>query len=358
VNIAFFGWVNACDPSRLGGTEALVRRLALGLSHRGHTVSVVMYGTKNNQIRDDFFGEPMTCRYFRSFSDALRELVSLKCTTVIKTYIHKRHCLQYLAFRRRQQERMRFLTILMSGPDRMLKERLGMMLKAKYCNTVLAVSPTLATALQECGTHAVWLPPPVPDEYFASPRDGRKARVVVSFLGRIDPNKGLHEVSSVFEALSRTDRFDLRIKGYYIPDNPESVQLHERLQRLAGVEYSAEAQDSCYDPRREQEVLRYLLQTDVLVLPYRNLTGTLGLPLIVLEGLAARCLVISRDVGDISRIVARNDLLMHRPHDLREKLERLSSVEAVEAERARLDTSSTFSTFAATRVVDRLIHCF
>jgi glycosyltransferase involved in cell wall biosynthesis len=253
---------------------------------------------------------------------------------------------------------MRFLTILMSGSDRMLKERLGMMLKAKYCNTVLAVSPTLATALQASGTHAVWLPPPVPDEYFASPRDGHKAKAVVSFLGRIDPNKGLHEVSAVFESLSRTNRFDLRIKGYYVPDNPESVQLHERLQRLAGVEYSAEAQDSCYDPRREQDVLRFLLQTDILVLPYRNLTGTLGLPLIVLEGLAARCLVISRDIGDISRIVASTGLLMHGPGDLREKLERLSSVEAVEAERACLDTSSIFSTFAATRVVDRLMNCF
>lgn len=355
MNVTFFGWGNACDPMRLGGTEALVRRLALGLLRRGHTVSIVMYGTKNDRTRDDFFGDRMTCRYFRSFSDALRELINLKCTTVIKTYIHKRYCLQYLAFRRRQQERMRFLTILMSGPDRVIRERLGMMLKAKYCSTVLAVSPMLANALHERGIDAVWLPPPVPDEYFVSPRDERKAKVVVSFLGRIDPNKGLHEVSSVFETLSRTNRFDLRIKGYYVPDNPESVHLHQRLQRLAGVEYSAEAGDSCYDPRREQDVLRYLLQTDILVLPYRNLIGTLGLPLIVLEGLAARCLVVSRDIGDISGIVASSDLIMHGSDGLTEKLERLSSVEAMEAEKARLDTPSVFSTFAATRVVDRLI---
>jgi glycosyltransferase involved in cell wall biosynthesis len=110
-----------------------------------------------------------------------------------------------------------------------------------------------------------------------------------------------------------------------------------------------------YDPRREQDVLRYLLETDVLVLPYRNLAGTLGLPLIVLEGLAARCVVVSRDVGDIPRFIARNGLVMHDLDELAGKLEGLSDAGAIEARRSQIDTSDLFSTFVLTRVADRLL---
>ncbi|UCG57065.1 MAG: glycosyltransferase family 4 protein [Phycisphaerales bacterium] len=357
MNIAFFGWVKACDPMRVGGCESVIRRLAVALSRQGHTVAVVMYGADRTHAADDFFGDGVILKYHRFFAGALRELDHLKYDVVVDAYLHKRYHAIYLAFKSWNRKKTKFFAIFMAENSNSVKHWLSNTFRPMFCRTVFAVSPSYARRLQDCGVRAVWLPPPVPDCYFTFPRrvSGRK-NVVVSFLGRIDPNKGLYELSSAFEALSRESHFSLRIRGYYVPEDSESVKLHTKLQRLAGVDYSAEPHCShLYEPSNEREVLRYLSETDILTLPYRNLRGTLQLPLLVLEGLAAGCIVMSRDVGDIAQFIGCKNLIIHDSDDLRKNVEGFSTLEAVEAKRAKIDKSALYSTFALTKVVDRLV---
>lgn len=62
------------------------------------------------------------------------------------------------------------------------------------------------------------------------------------------------------------------------------------------MDYLAELKNDClYLP--EKEIVKYFSGTDILVLPYKTLKGTVELPLLVLEGLAAGCVVLSTDVG-------------------------------------------------------------
>ncbi len=360
MHIVFFGWIKACDPMRVGGCESVIRRLAVGLSRKGHTVAVVMYGAGDAHTLDEFFGDRVVLKYHRFFVDALRELARLKSDVVVEAYIHKRYYAMYLAFKCWYNKTTKFFALVMASTGSDLKYWLCTRFRTMACSTVFAVSQNSARRLRDNGVPAVWLPPPVPDDYFTSPdRTSRGTKVVVSFLGRIDPNKGLYELASAFDAISQRSQFDLRVKGYYIPENPESVQLHTILQGLGGIDYSVEPYGSSwYEPSKEREILHYLSETDILVLPYRNLEGTLELPLIVLEGLVAGCLVISRDVGGISNILTHRDSIIDDPEKLGERLKKFTTLKAVKAQRAQMETSELFSTFAATKVVEQLLEYF
>jgi glycosyltransferase involved in cell wall biosynthesis len=318
-----------------------------------------MYGADENRTLTDFFGDHLILQYHRSFSDALKGLSKLKCDIVVEVYIHKRYYPKYLAFKKRNKKVVKFFTIFMTGADSSTKRWLRKTFRAMFCSTVFAVSPNLVDELKHDGVRAVWLPPPVPDCYFSASLRRPKHKVVISFLGRIDPNKGLYELSSVFDALSRSNQVTCRIRGYYIADDAKSVELHKRLGALAAVDYSAERHCSYhYDPGKEQDVLRYLSETDILVLPYKNLKKTLNLPLLVLEGLATECVVISRDVGAIRQIVGSAELIIRDFDELREKVQRFSSFEILQAERTRIKSLDLFSTFATTKVVDKLTRYF
>lgn len=356
MKIAFFGAADTCDPMKIGGTESIIRRLGIGLIGKGHSVTVVMYGANNRQELNKFFNNDLTLQYYRSFSDALHGLANLQCDIVIETYIHKRYYPYFLAFKMKKRTTTKFSIIIMTSVSQSLKRWLRKSFRTMFCSTVFAVSQHLVNELQNDGISSVWLPPPVP-EYFFSPRCNQsKKNIVISYLGRIDPNKGLDELLLVFGTLSCSSQLTLRIRGYYVPNNLKSVKLHESLQELGYVDYFAEPHNLChYSPMKEQEVVRYLLETDILVLPYKNLKGTVDLPLLVLEGLATGCLVMSRDVGDIRKIIGSPALIALDFDEFKEKLERLSCTEVLAAEKARTKSLDLFSTFATTKIIDKLI---
>lgn len=303
MRIIFFGSKDNCDPAKIGGSESIVRRLAMGLSSKSHSVAVIMYGANEKKSINNFLGYDLRLKYCCSFSDSLRELTDTGCDLVIETYIHKSYYPQYLAFKRRNCKSIRFSIIFMTAAHNSLKRWFRSKLRTMFCSTVFGVSSKLVNELQRDGVSAIWLPPPVPDQYFCSPENNGKTKTVISYLGRITPDKGLSVLVSILSSLPRSEQITARVRGYYIPGNLNEVRLHKSLQNLSILEYFAEPYNLCdYNPHKEQAIIEYLSDTDILVLPYKSLRGTVNLPLLVVEGLATGCAVISQNFEDMARI--------------------------------------------------------
>lgn len=360
MNIVFFGWVRVCDPMKIGGSESLTRRLALSLSCRGHNVAVIMYGADKDCEIKKLFGNTVTVQYYCSFYDALKCLSDLRYDFVFEMYIQKRFYFSYLIFKRKMKAYMKFSIIFMTAAEGSIKQWLRNKFRVKFCNPVFAVSPRLIKELQKKGIPAVWLPPPVPDHYFTVPREMAKKKIIISYIGRIDANKGVDSIIKVFRDLQNSPcdgrSLEFKIYGYYDSNRKESIALHNSLQKLPGIEYFARRRESYqYSLTAEEQMLDFILGTDILILPYKNLKGTLDLPLLLLEGLAARCIVISTDVGDVPEIIGNQELIVKSCQEMKEKIRNLACLEELKKHHDRIQAMNLFSIFTSARVAEKLL---
>ncbi len=355
MKIAFIGTIEAGDPAKIGGHESIVRRLAIDLTEAGHNVRVIIYGADSEHKISTFFGHALTIEYHRSFSKVAQNLGRHPCDWIIETHVRKRDYFDYLAFKNSLLTKSRFAVIFMNHPNMALKGWFRNKFKTRFCAAVFGISPKIVNQLNRDGIPAIWLPPPVSEVYFRVSRK-RPSTTAISFVGRIDPNKGLTNVISAFEQLIHDRKFSMRILGYYDPKNRHSKQLHARLLKLRQVDYRAQPHNSyCYNPRLEQELVEYLASTDVLILPYDNLNGTIELPLLVLEGLAAGCVVLTSNLGDIDRVIDEANLIDGCSTTLVNRLIQLAAPETIAAERKRINLSGLRSTFATASVSTTLL---
>ena len=109
----------------------------------------------------------------------------------------------------------------------------------------------------------VYLLPPVPEEYFLKPEEKPvNKKIKITFLGRIDPGKGIGEVIEIFKALKNDSRFECSIYGMHIPEHKESVEIHNWLKRQKDIRY-IEIDRQKYSPAVEEFVKNVLKENGV-----------------------------------------------------------------------------------------------
>ena len=115
-----------------------------------------------------------------------------------------------------------------------------------------------------------------------------QAPLRVLFMGRLDPQKGVHRLSSIYHALAlRAPRINLTIAGGSVVD-------------AARAEFSFPRQTRMLGPVRGQESLTLLLaDADVMVLP----SHYEGLPLSVLEAQRCGVVVLATEVGAMEEAI-------------------------------------------------------
>ncbi len=123
------------------------------------------------------------------------------------------------------------------------------------------------------------------DDRATRPGDGP---LRVLFMGRLDPQKGVHRLSSIYHALAlRAPRINLTIAGGSVVD-------------AARAEFSFPRQTRMLGPVRGQEALTLLLaDADVMVLP----SHYEGLPLSVLEAQRCGVVVLATEVGAMEEAI-------------------------------------------------------
>lgn len=300
MKLTVFSHEVSIDYKKVGGLESLLRRISNEVIEDGHEVEFVLYGSRKDALVSLQNG--VKVRYTKGFTKSLRYL-QCQSNSVISNYIKKRHRLLFYIFRAYERNRISFFRIQSgienSKSQRMLAKVPTAARLAHLFEEQIALSETIHKNLTSIGIDAKLCLPPVPEVFFV-PKSSKPATspLEVTFVGRLDENKGISSALELFQDLAKCQKFNLNISGYYghgvsprsnienaIKNHPE-INFHE----LSWKQWSNEV---------DYDLISLLERTDVLILPYKNLSGTMDPPYLILEGMAARCVILTTNVGSI-----------------------------------------------------------
>lgn len=301
LKIAFFGLWPAFNHEHIGGTNSIIRRLSVCLKARGDDIAFVYYGCQTN--KNEMGENGIKIIYCKNVSDSLKVL-SNGFDHVLSIYLLPKDRLSYARCRKANAKQMRFHHLYLGWNESFIKRQL-LFTEARlfpYNGCLFCVSPRIHRYVSTWAQKARLLLPPVPNTFFLTPSQKTKSdKIRVTYCGRVDAAKGALEVSELFKLLESKNNVSVRICGFPWRHKPETIALHDRLLTNSAV---------CYEPieyehwtTQVDEGLRNILQeTDILLLPYRKLSSTVDTPLLLLEGMANLCAIISPNLGDIHHI--------------------------------------------------------
>lgn len=144
-------------------------------------------------------------------------------------------------------------------------------------------------------------------------KDPPAAKIRFVFMGRINKTKGIYTITKSLKALSKYyNQFSLRIFG----NGPDLGEWQAELAALPGLQYSFEGVVGGDDKWEALSV------SDAFLLPALH---SEGMPIAMIEAMAAGCVVIVTDVASIKAVVTNdvNGILLseHSPEELAEKME-------------------------------------
>ncbi|MEM4216729.1 MAG: hypothetical protein QXZ09_01760 [Candidatus Methanomethylicaceae archaeon] len=363
MRIAFFGYKAAFDYNHIGGTESITRRLAKQLL-RGDDVEAmdyVFYGAPKRETQNPM--PKLKVRYFATYAEAAKAL--LNYDHVVSLYLLPRDRILYAAFRARHAHRIQFHALVTQWRNAPLKRLLWLsdlqMLPPN--GAVFAISPRLYERVKRWAKRPFLLLPPVPDEWFLRASEkpaGSPLRV--SFIGRVDPGKGAAEAIELFYRLRDDKRFSCHFYGYLYEQGRVSQverELYGRLKALPRGSF-VEANYTRYSPQVDQAVQRALAETDVLLLPYRDVASTADMPLVFLEGMASLCaLILPQSAADLPQVYGPSRFYIRGNEWVESMLEILCSANGfLDEERRRLEVRNAelnFGVSAATEAFKRAL---
>jgi glycosyltransferase involved in cell wall biosynthesis len=296
-------------------------------------------------------------RYWSSFDAALGWLAH-RYPNVLTFYVPPQYRLAYAQFRARQSATTRFHFLYTTWPESRIK-REALFAEARlapYNGQLFCLSPRLCRRASAFSDRAVLLYPPVPPSFFLQPEDKPShERLRLTYMGRIDPGKGAMQAFQLFEQLQHSGKYETRICGYPWRHDPASMRLHEQLLAQSDVRYEP-TEFSGYAPLVDQTVSRVMRETDVLYLPYNTLSTTIDTPLVVLEGMAHLCAIVTRPLGDLPATYGTQECMVADVLDYSEVQQVFSSLTArLAAERQRLADHRRELAFDQASVADRFM---
>ena len=357
MKIAFLGLKQAFDYFQIGGTENFVRRLAIKLLEEGHKVDYLLYRADEDR---ELVQYGINLRYIKTFDNALDLIKTEKYEHVISIYLLPKDRIKYAIFRKKTYKWIKFHLIYFNWPDSVIKRYLYLN-EAKffpYNGKLFCISKRQYDYVSRWTKNAVYLLPPVPKGYFLKSEEKPiNKKIKITFLGRIDPGKGIGEVIEIFKALKNDNRFDCSIYGIHIPEHKESVQVHNWLKSQNDIKY-IEVDRQRYSPDVDKMVRNVLKETDILILPYQKLSSTIDTPLTLLEAMASLCVVITKPFGNIPDIYGESQFIISRENFMKDTIDILKGIsyEDILKERERIYSRNNNLNFESSNVAKRFLH--
>lgn len=318
MRIAFAGLAPGADPLRAGGQQSILRRLANFLRESGHTVDFyVLDSIDTRSLNPDWriyrFGQ--FSELLSSLKDGAYDYVQFS-RVPLRWYPPLISCL-------RQVKGVRGYLYLVRVPNPVMRWARRLLFSQVF-DHVFVVSPRLQAELVGLRkpVHLLW--PPVPSQFFkvGSDRAPVTAEIHITYLGRIAVDKGVGHVVSAFDQLSR-QHVGVRagVYGYLDRSSAADYSLHQELQSQKNISYTLADASRTTVRQLEEDVLAVLGRSDIIVLPYQSLDRvTIDVPLLLLEAMAAGCVVVTTPIGDIATILDDAALISRRSVDLYPKI--------------------------------------
>lgn len=337
MRIAFWGRDKSFDFNHIGGMESLVRRLGLSLARLGDQVEFVYYAAQEEKY--DSLSEGIKLSYFKNFKDSLDYIVSLKCDHVISIYLTPRDRLTYAHFRKTHKDKVKFHHIYSSWNKSRIKREL-LFAEARifpFNGTLFCISPRIQKYVSRWAPHSTLLLPPVPQSYFCQPNDKpADGKLRVTFAGRVDPGKGTDRAADVLGRIGKNMNVEARLYGFAWSHRPQTIELHGQLLANHDIDYISTEYKS-WSPKADENLCNILRETDILLLPYEKLSSTVDTPLLLLEGMANLCAVITPPLGDLHDTYGNSKFLLQGVWDTGKVVKLIGCAsELLPAERKRL----------------------
>jgi glycosyltransferase involved in cell wall biosynthesis len=356
--IAFLGLGGSFDYCQVGGMDSLVRRLAASLAARGCTVDLVLYGASEAGRKEVDVG--VIQRTFVGFEEAVQYLKT-GADHVISVYLRPRERWTYARFRRDAKDAIKFHHLYATWNESVLKRSL---LFAEprlwpFNGHLFCVSPRICRQVSKWSGKATLLLPPVPAGYFCDPCDKPDHGTLrVAYAGRLDVGKGAADAVDTLRRLAGRRGYELSVYGYAWPSDSDGMRLHERLLAEANIQYKS-VDFRRWSPDVDAAMRECLRATDILLLPYRRLSSTVDMPLLLLEGMASLCVVITPRQGDLHETYGSEDFAFAGSRWDASAVARLIEERrsCVGNERRRLKARAAALGFEAQTVAHRLLEC-
>jgi glycosyltransferase involved in cell wall biosynthesis len=351
MQIAFFGAYKSFDYHQIGGMDSLARRLGIELIQRSDEVSFVHFNCPEE--RSGKTAEGISISYFVRFDDALR-FMARRFDHVLTIYVPPKQRLIWMRFRNKESHRTYFHKLYSGWSEYWLKRTMGFAeaMIMPYNGTLFCVSPRLKQQVSKWSKRAALLLPPVPESYFLKPEDKPKnKRLRITYMGRVDPGKGVSVAIGLFRYLAKkAPEIQTRICGYPWKHKPETMKFHEELLTQDEIIYEPTVFEG-YSQAVDKNVRRVLRETDILFLPYDKLSSTIDTPLLLLEGMAHLCVVITRPLGGLPEVYGSGEFMLPNISDKERCLELLRQLSGrLNEERIRLAIQNKKLKFQACEV--------
>ena len=309
MKIAFFGIHYACNYFHIGGTDSFVRRIAVELAqNHADTVDYILYGAST--VGDTQIMPGLRMCHFGTLGEAQAALPNYD--HVVTIYLPPRDRGLFVHFRARCRHPVQFHIVYFSWPDSRIKREL-MFADSKlvpFNGRIFTISPRQHRFVQRWCANPVLLWPPVPEEYFVTAESKPESpRLRVTWIGRIDPGKGVQEVVDLFRRLASNPAIELEMCGHRWASCVETTGLQRWLLEQKEFPY-VNTEYAEHSPEVERAVGEMLQHSDVLILPYRKLSSTIDTPMLMLEAMAALCVVIHKPQGDIATVYGNSHFLL------------------------------------------------
>jgi glycosyltransferase involved in cell wall biosynthesis len=301
LKIAFFGLVNSFEFKHIGGVDSIIRRLSLSLAKLGDHVDLVLYGAAQNESHH--IQENIQQKLFQTFIAALGWLKG-QYDHIVCVYLKPWDRIRFAHFRKEQDKCTIFHHFYFGWNESRLKREL-LFSEAKFWpfnGYLFCISPRIHRYVSQWASRAELIFPAVPESYFCDFYDkSNNGKLRVTYAGRIDVGKGVIEAVEVCRQLTGRIDAETHICGFVWPHKQQTIQLHKKLLSDNNIVY--EPVDYKYwTPQVDDNLMRLLRQSDILLLPYRKLSSTIDTPLLLLEAMANLCAVITPSLGDLHEI--------------------------------------------------------
>lgn len=332
--------------------------MAIGLLREGHQADFVLYGASTYQAKT--VGPGIGCYYLESLERAANFLVN-NYDQVLSIYLYPKDRIRFLLFRRQNRARLRFHQLYLSWPDSPLK-RLASFLDGRlypFNGKLFCVSPRQFQYIRRWSQKVEWLLPPIPENYFLNPENKpRHKKIRVTYIGRAESGKGIEDVISLFTRLGNYPQVEVEIHGFYHERLKSSVACHEWLSSQKNLRYFFTPFKG-YTPEIDDNLRLILRDTDILLLPYRKLSSTIDMPLLLLEGMASLCAVITRPFGDIPFVYGPSSFLLSGTDELSKAEDCIvTASESLDLERRRIYQRNNELCFNTESIVKCFIEAF
>jgi len=300
--LAFLGQKGSFSIDKIGGTDALVRRISEYRSSLKLKTTIVLIGY--NQSSTESLTPHVSIFKLQDLRDATKLLKEEGVIDVCCVYLRwvDRVSLRARSFNSQLRFHSMSTVYHLSAIKRFVVAASNLVF---FNGLQLVLSDRLAIDYKRLNAKVFFLRPPVDEEFMVPSSSHGSARLKVAYMGRLDYEKGADIAFSLFSDLKKMGcNADFTILGYAWKSDPWSIKLETEI----------DASPICYvksvihdDLSIMSEKLAQLIDSyDVFVLPYRSIASTIDTPLVPLEVMARGKHILTTDFPPLRSLQCEN----------------------------------------------------